>query len=130
MIKGLHALFYTPNPEELRAFIRDKLGFPYTDTGEGWLIFDMPEADLGCHPAEKNNHTISFYCDDIHKTVREMKSKGVEFTTDITEQSWGLLTHFLMPGNMQVELYEPKYEKHLRRAPKRPVDKRSARRKN
>lgn len=48
----MHALFYTPNPEELRAFIRDKLGFPYTNTGEGWLIFDVPEADLGCHPSD------------------------------------------------------------------------------
>ena len=31
----------------LRAFIRDKLGFPFTDVGGGWLIFDLPEADMG-----------------------------------------------------------------------------------
>ncbi len=50
MIKGMHALFYTPQAEEIRAFIRDKLGLPYTDAGDGWLIFDVPEADLGVHP--------------------------------------------------------------------------------
>src|SRR5438093_849395 len=78
MIKGIHAMFETPNAEELRAFIRDKLGFPYTDTGDGWLIFSMKEADIGCHPAEKNSHSISFYCTDIQKTVQELKSRGVQ----------------------------------------------------
>ena len=109
MIKGLHALFYTPKPEELRAFIRDKLGFPFTDIGEGWLIFDLTEADLGCHPSDRAFHSISFYCDDVKKTVEELKSRGVEFTSGITDEGWGLLTHFRMPGEIEVELYQPKY---------------------
>jgi len=114
LIKGLHALLYTPKPEELRAFIRDKLGFPFTDTGEGWLIFDMPEADLGCHPSDRVFHSISFYCDNIHKTVEELKSRSVEFTSGISDEGWGLLTRFRMPGDVDVELYEPKYEKRAR----------------
>ena len=51
MIKGVHTMFYSSKEEELRAFIRDKLGLPGTDVGGGWLIFDLPEADMGCHPA-------------------------------------------------------------------------------
>ena len=109
-------MFETPNAEELRAFIRDKLGFPYTDTGDGWLIFSMKEADIGCHPAEKNSHSISFYCNDIQKTVQELKSRGVEFTSGITDQSWGFLTHFRVPGGMEIDLYEPKYEKRPARS--------------
>ena len=76
MIKGVHTMFYTSEPEALRAFLRDKLGFPSTDVGGGWLIFDLPEADMGCHPAEEKGHgqpsgthAISFYCEDIEKTV-------------------------------------------------------------
>jgi len=111
MIKGMHGLFYTPNAEEVRAFIRDKLGFVHTDTGDGWLIFDMPEADLGVHPSDKVSHSISFYCDDIHKTVEDLRAHGVEFSSGITEEEWGSLTHFRMPGNMEVELYQPKYTK-------------------
>ena len=69
MIRGVHTMFYTSEPEALRAFLRDKLGFPYTDVGDGWLIFDLPEADMGCHPAEDGGsageHNISFYCDDV-----------------------------------------------------------------
>ena len=115
----MHGLFYTPEPEELRAFIRDKLGFPYTDTGDGWLIFDVPEGDLGVHPSDKTYHSISFYCDDIKRTVKDLRARGVEFTTGISEQSWGLLTHFRMPGNLEVELYQPKYKKNRHQTAKR-----------
>ena len=115
MIKGMHGLFYSPNPEEVRVFIRDKLGFVHNDIGEGWLIFDMLEADLGVHPSDKSYHSISFYCPDIHKTVEELTSRGVEFSSGITDEGWGLLTHFRMPGNLEVELYQPKYGKRSTR---------------
>ena len=119
MIKGVHTMFYSSEPEELRAFLRDKLGFPYTDVGDGWLIFELPEADMGCHPADETGehgksagtHDISFYCDDIHETVAEMKGRGVEFNGEIVDAGFGLVTHFVMPGNVRVQLYQPRYEK-------------------
>ncbi len=117
MIKGVHTMFYSSEAEELRAFIRDKLGFPHTDVGEGWLIFDLPEADMGCHPANAQEggaagtHAISFYCDDIEKTVSELKGRGVEFIDDIADRGYGTVIHFRMPGNVEVELYEPRYSK-------------------
>ncbi len=117
MIRGVHTMFYSSAPEELRAFIRDKLGFPYTDVGEGWLIFDLPEADMGCHPADdqeggsSGTHSISFYCDDIETTVAELRARGVEFTGDIQDLDYGLVTHFHMPGEVEVQLYQPKYSK-------------------
>ncbi len=111
MIKGVHTLFFTPKAEEVRAFIRDKLGFPYTDAGEDWLIFDLPEADMAVHPADVPMHDISFYCDDIRATVAELRSRGVEFTRDITETESRWMTRFRMPGGLDVELYQPKYTK-------------------
>ena len=104
-----------PNPDEIRAFIRDKLGFVHNDIGEDWLIFDVPEADFGVHPSDKPYHSISFYCDDIHKTVEVLKSRVVEFSSGVTDEGWGLLTHIRMPGNFEVELYQPKYEKRSTR---------------
>ena len=115
MIKGLHGLFFTPQAEELRAFLRDKFDLPFTDTGDGWQIFDLPAGDLGCHPADKVSQGISFYCDDIYKTVAELKSRGVEFATGISSQEWGLVTTIRMPGNVEVDLYEPKYVKRAQR---------------
>jgi len=117
MIKGVHTMFYSSRAEELRAFIRDKLGFPFTDVGEGWLIFDLPEAEMGCHPADPaegapaGTHDISFYCDDIQNTVAELKQRGVEFTDQISDQGYGLVTHFKMPGGVEVSLYQPRYTK-------------------
>jgi catechol 2,3-dioxygenase-like lactoylglutathione lyase family enzyme len=118
MIRGVHTMFYSSDATALRAFLRDKLGFPFTDVGAGWLIFDPPESEMGCHPADDHDgaragtHDISFYCDDIEKTVAELKSRGVEFTAGIADQGYGLVTHFKMPGDVEVQLYQPRYSKH------------------
>ena len=116
MIRGLHAMFYSSHADELRAFLRDKLGLKATDVGEGWLIFDAPQADLGVHPTEGNDRPsgtadISFYCDDIAKTVKELKARGVEFTQEVEDHGYGLVTHMKVPGGFSVQLYQPKYEK-------------------
>jgi catechol 2,3-dioxygenase-like lactoylglutathione lyase family enzyme len=117
MIRGVHTMFYSSEPEKLRAFIRDKLGFPFTDVGEGWLIFDLPEAEMGCHPADQAEGSrsgtphISFYCDDIQATVAELKRRGVQFTDEIQDAGYGLITHFQMPGDFAVQLYQPRYRK-------------------
>ncbi|MGH7292863.1 MAG: VOC family protein [Myxococcota bacterium] len=117
MIKGVHTMFYTSQAEALRAFIRDKLGFSFTDVGRGWLIFDLPEADMGCHPAgtadgqPSGTHYLSFYCDEIEKTVAELRARGVEFSDGITDAGYGLATHFKVPGGFELELYQPSYRK-------------------
>jgi hypothetical protein len=117
MIKGVHAMFYSSEAEALRAFLRDKLRLPYTDVGQGWLIFDAPEGDVGVHPADPEHgapngtHNISFYCDDIEQTVAELKGRGVEFTGPVADMGFGLVTHFNMPGGLSVLLYQPRYAK-------------------
>lgn len=116
MIRGLHAMFYSSQADELRAFFRDKLGLDGHDVGEGWLIFDPPEADLGVHPTDgkepaSGTADISFYCDDITQTVSELRSRGVEFTQEVQDHGYGLVTHFKVPGDFVVQLYQPKYEK-------------------
>ena len=116
MIKGMHAMFYSSEAAALRAFLRDKLGLGATDVGEGWLIFDAPEADLGVHPTEgkdppSGTADISFYCDDIAATVGEMKARGVEFVHDVEDHGYGLVTHFKVPGGFQIQLYQPRYSK-------------------
>jgi catechol 2,3-dioxygenase-like lactoylglutathione lyase family enzyme len=115
MIQGCHTLLYTSKAEELRAFFRDKLGFPYNDVGHGWLIFDLPEADLGCHPAmardgaASGTHQISFYCRDLKETVAALRARGVEFTDEIRDVGYGLAIHFRVPGDFELELYQPRY---------------------
>ena len=120
MITGVHTMFYTSEPEALRAFLRDKFGLPATDVGHGWLIFDLPDAEMGVHPAGMTReshgapsglHHISFYCDDIERTVAELRGKGVEFTDEIANQEYGRTIHFRVPGGFELELYEPHYRR-------------------
>jgi hypothetical protein len=117
MIKGIHAMFFTSQPDELRAYLRDKLRLPYSDVGEGWLIFDLPSGDIGCHPTgdgggpPSGTHDVSFFCENIQQTVAELRERGVEFTDSITDRGYGQVIHFTMPGGVKVELYEPRYTK-------------------
>lgn len=115
MIRGIHGLFYSTDPEATRAFFRDKVRLPGSDVGEGWWIFDFEEGDLGVHPVEDpgdaGTHDVSFYCDDIEGTVRELKSRGVVFTAPVADHGYGLVTYFKAPGGIQVQLYEPRYVK-------------------
>lgn len=115
MITGVHTMFYTSEPEALRSFLRDQLGLAATDVGEGWLIFDVPDAEMGCHPADSGapsgTHSISFYCDDIEKTVNELRGRGVEFTGPVEDHGYGLVTHFRAPGGFAIQLYQPRYRR-------------------
>ena len=76
-IIGTHALLYTSDPNALRAMLRDAFGFRHVDAGEGWLIFALPPAELGVHPAEDPTyesgvrHQLTLMCDDIHATIRD-----------------------------------------------------------
>jgi hypothetical protein len=116
MIKGIHGLFYSSKPEETRVFIRDKLKLPFSDVGDGWLIYDFQEGDLGVHPTEGGKtktgfHEISFYTDNLENTVAELKERGVEFDTEIEDAGFGFTIHLTMPGDIKVMLYQPKYTK-------------------
>lgn len=112
-------MFYSSQAKELREFLRDKLGFRTTDVGGGWLIFDFREGEMGVHPSDETGqkgapsgtHDISFYCDNIEETVKELKGKGVEFKGKVEDCGYGLVTYFKVPGNFYLQLYQPKYEK-------------------
>lgn len=45
MITGVHAIIYTKNADEVRAFFRDVLEFSSVNAGEDWLIFALPPAE-------------------------------------------------------------------------------------
>ena len=114
-ITGVHTMLYASDADALRAFLRDKLQFPFTDVGGGWLIFDLPPTEMGCHPTEgtpaAGTPDISFYCDDIHTTIAELAGRGVEFVGDVTDEGYGVVTHFRVPGGTTMALYQPKYKK-------------------
>lgn len=112
----MHGMFYSSKAAELRIFLRDVLQLPATDIGDGWLILTPPEADLGVHPTDgpeppSGTADISFYCDDIEATVTDLKSRGAEFTGPVEDQGYGFVTYMRVPGDFNIQLYQPKYGK-------------------
>jgi hypothetical protein len=107
MITGVHAMFCSPQDEDLRIFFRDKLGLPSVDLGQGWLIFPV-EGEVGFHPAANVKDDISLYCDDIEVTVDELKSRGVEFTQEVEDWGFGVGTYIAAPGQLAIQLCQPR----------------------
>ena len=110
MITGVHALIYTKNADEVRAFFRDVLGFASVNAGEGWLIFALPPAELGVHPSDgKDQQELFLMCDDLEATMIELKNKGVVFTRGVVDEGWGLVTSIKLPGGSALGLYQPRH---------------------
>jgi catechol 2,3-dioxygenase-like lactoylglutathione lyase family enzyme len=111
VITGAHTIIYTPEPEKVRAFLADVLGFPSVDAGHGWLIFALPPAELAAHPAEGPTGRQELYlmCDDLQETLQELEAKGVEFSRPIHEERWGVVTAIRLPDGGELGLYEPRH---------------------
>jgi hypothetical protein len=130
-INGMHGLFYTSEPEQLRAMLRDVFGFNCVDAGGGWLIFAMPPAELGVHPLEGENfesghrHLISFMCDNLTRTIADLRAKGVKVVGEPRDEGYGITTMLHLPGGCEVMLYEPRHPvaagMDRKRAPKKAV---------
>lgn len=110
MIVGVHTLLFSKDAVRDRALLRDVLGFPYVDAGEGWLIFRVPPAEMGVHPSEGEPHTeVSFMTDDLEGDIQRLQGQGCTFTP-VADRGYGLVTRMTLPGGAELELYEPKHE--------------------
>ena len=114
-ITGAHVLLYTSQPEQLRGMLRDVFGWKHVDAGEGWLIFALPPAELGVHPAEGPTfdsgmrHQFSLMCDNLETTVSELRTKGVNVKTQPKDEGWGIHVILGLPGGLDVMLYQPRH---------------------
>ena len=110
-ITGAHVLLYSSEPEAVRSILRDVFGWRHVDAGDGWLIFALPPAEVGVHPAEYLvRRDLSLMCDDIHATMAELRRKGVEFRGEPMDEGFGIGVTMLFPGGAELLLYEPRHE--------------------
>jgi catechol 2,3-dioxygenase-like lactoylglutathione lyase family enzyme len=119
MITSTHAIIYAEDAERARAFFRDVLQCPFVDAHGGWLIFKLPPAELGIHPAgdpgdpssgaPSGHHELYLMCDNVEETVADLTAKGVEFTSPVEDQGFGLLVRLRVPGAGEIGLYQPKH---------------------
>ena len=115
MITAVHTLVYADDADAARAFFRDVLEWPYVDAHDGWLIFRTGPSELGVHPTATSgfatgpHHEITLMCDDIDKTVSELRAKGVAFTRDIRDEGFGRTITLEVPGAGEMLLYQPRH---------------------
>ena len=123
MIIGTHILFYSENAQADRKFFRDVLKLRSVDAGGGWLIFSLPPAEAGVHPAEgktKARHGsllgshVYLMCDDLSAEVKRLKAKQVVCSPVETLQ-WGIKTTLRLPSGGELGLYQPTHPTALRR---------------
>jgi catechol 2,3-dioxygenase-like lactoylglutathione lyase family enzyme len=118
MIEGAHTIVFAEDAERARAFLRDVLGFEAVDAGGGWLIFALPPGELAVHPGSgwehgPGQHALFFMCRDIEETMRRLEAEGVEFTSPVQDEGWGLITSLRIPGAGEIGLYEPRHPSPL-----------------
>ena len=113
-IPGVHAILFAEDAGAVRAFLRDTLDLRSVDAGGGWLIFALPPAELAAHPAEGDaRHELFLMCDDIRATTTALAERGVEFTSGVSDEGFGLMTSFRLPGGSEMSLYEPRHASPL-----------------
>jgi predicted enzyme related to lactoylglutathione lyase len=109
VITGVHAIVFSPDAEKVRTFFADVLNLPSADAGGGWLIFALPPAELAVHPSDGARHELYLMCDDIHATLDELRGKGAEVASDVSDQGWGLLAAIRLPDGAELPIYEPRH---------------------
>ena len=119
VINGAHFLLYSKDPEADRSFFRDVLGFRSVDAGHGWLIFQMPPAEMGIHPGNGEfvqthaEHSLLgavlyLMCDDLRSTMQSFENKQIG-CTEVLEAEWGVTTTVKLPSGGSIGLYQPKH---------------------
>lgn len=112
-ITGAHMLLYTSEPDAVRTILKDVFGWSHVDAGQGWLIFALPPAEIGVHPAEGGpggtGHQVSLMCDDIKATVAELRAKGIQIDGEPEDRGWGITAMMALPGGLDVMLYQPRH---------------------
>jgi len=139
MIIGAHSILYSKIPVADRAFLRDVLGFPSVDAGDGWLIFGLPPSEVAVHPSEKNDvHEFYLMCDDVEELVATLSRRKVN-CSPVRSMGWGMLTEVSLPGGGKLGIYQPRHPRpramkvrktavRRRKAPARTTKKKAPRR--
>lgn len=119
-IVGAHVLLYTSEPDALRAVCRDVFKWRHVDAGEGWLIFELPPAELGIHPDEGPTfesgvrHQFTLMCDEIRSTIVDLRAKGITVKGEPRDEGYGITVELVLPGGVEVMLYEPRHPVAIR----------------
>jgi predicted enzyme related to lactoylglutathione lyase len=115
------------------AFYRDAVGLPLLDEeADGVAHFDAGNIRVSIHPWEREGKPgvggfYVFVVEDIHATVDELSSRGVEFAGGVTEEIFGRIAEFHDPDGHELYLWQLPAEEEDGYANVKPLAKHYAR---
>ena len=133
MIPRLHSIaIFVHDIARSVEFYRDKLGLPLTKQGSFGAEFLEGDTHISIHPAVHKDakslvgrHTgITLFVPDLLHYCGVMHDRGVRFTTEPTQQSWGIMAMVADPDGNVLALWEdktPDEEEHVH-AHQQPMD--------
>lgn len=109
MINGAHSIIFSADADADRAFLRDVLGLPHVDVGDGWLIFGLPPAEVAVHPSGKNDaHQLYLMTHDVEALIETLSLRDID-CSPVQDQGWGLVTEVTLPGGGKLPVYQPRH---------------------
>jgi len=122
MITSIHTLIDSDDAKATRAFLRDMLGWKHVteDWDNDWLIFKSGRSEMGVHLTHSEregqtydyprHHLIALMCDDIERTVEELRAKGAQFRGPIEQREYGRVIMMMVPGADDMQLHQPMHK--------------------
>lgn len=114
-ITGFGGVFnYSPDPQALSAWYRDKLGLTLEDwggailksTGPSQAVWSSFPKDSGHFSPSTREFSINFAVDDLDGFIAELETKGVKVNDRQEMAGMGKFAWVLDPDGTKVELWE------------------------
>lgn len=122
MITGGMVTVYVEDMDRALQFYTETLGLELAyRAGPGWAVVQTPDGfAVGLHDAmdsasvgESGSTTLGFHVEgDLEDVVRELSDRGVNFVTDLTEDTAVPLAYFEDPDGNQMYLAEAREVGH------------------
>ena len=107
-MKLAYAIFYSPDVLKVSAFYTDTLGLTKAFGDEDFVAFTVGDSLLGIKKATEEreipgSQTVIVSVEDIASWNEKMKNAGVQFSKELSEESWGKNFSILDPDGNKIE---------------------------
>ncbi|MEM4703729.1 MAG: VOC family protein [Candidatus Bathyarchaeia archaeon] len=122
MIKTVWCVtFHVSDLEKAARFYEEVLGLEKKYEYSSYVGFECGGVEIGLIPksakGQKPSHlspSVEFLVDDIEKACRELERKGVKFTKELHDESWGgRQTAFTDPDGNILEIVQIDWQKYF-----------------
>ena len=113
MFNGSHLVIFSTEPDADRALLAKLLSGRQADAGDGWMIYELPPAEVAVHPSGGAvHHELHLMCDDIEAARKNLLELGFE-SAEPKDMGYGIVSEFRMPGGSVVGFYQPRHARAI-----------------